>query len=106
MPQEQNATLMSAREELYSQLQSEQDSVAEYEEKLMALVQQKADYETRIQVHDLNYMYDSMQHVHFKITIITIRYLCTVHVYFCSHKNSYQMLTGYGRTSVGRRGAL
>ena len=57
---------MSAREELYSQLQSEQDSVAEYEEKLMTLVQQKADYETRIQVHDLN----SMRRANFKITFI------------------------------------
>ena len=48
--QEQNATLMTAKQDLYMQLQSEQDSVADCDEKLMTLVQQKAGYETQIQV--------------------------------------------------------
>ena len=42
---------MTAKQDLYMQLQSEQDSVADCEEKLMTLVQQKAGYETQIQVH-------------------------------------------------------
>ncbi|XP_076442418.1 myosin heavy chain, striated muscle-like isoform X7 [Babylonia areolata] len=46
--EEQNVTLLQAKNDLYLQLQAEQDNLADAEEKIEKLVGQKADYEQQL----------------------------------------------------------
>ncbi|XP_076459070.1 myosin heavy chain, striated muscle-like isoform X2 [Babylonia areolata] len=46
--EEQNVTLLQAKNDLYLQLQAEQDNLADAEEKIEKLVTQKADYEQQL----------------------------------------------------------
>jgi len=46
--EEQNVTLLSAKNDLYIQLQAEQDNLIDAEEKIEGLIKQKADYEAQI----------------------------------------------------------
>ncbi|KAL8612467.1 hypothetical protein ACOMHN_058595 [Nucella lapillus] len=46
--EEQNVTLLQAKNDLYLQLQAEQDNLGDYEEKIEKLVTQKADYEQQL----------------------------------------------------------
>ena len=46
--QEQNVTLLQAKNDLFLQLQSEGDTLTECEEKIVNLVQQKAEYENQV----------------------------------------------------------
>ena len=45
-------TLLQAKNDLFLQLQSEQDTLADCEEKIVNLVEQKPDYENQIKEHD------------------------------------------------------
>ena len=45
-------TLLQAKNDLFLQLQSEQDTLADCEEKIVNLVEQKADYENQIKEYE------------------------------------------------------
>ena len=46
--EEQNVTLLQSKNDLFLQLQAEQDSMSDQEERIQQLVQQKADYESQL----------------------------------------------------------
>ena len=50
--QEQNVTLLQAKNDLFLQLQTEQDTLSECEDKIVTLVNQKADYEQQIKEYE------------------------------------------------------
>ena len=50
--QEQNVTLLQAKNDLFVQLQTEQDTLAECEDKIVALVNQKAEYENQVKEYE------------------------------------------------------
>ena len=45
-------TLLQAKNDLFVQLQTEQDTLAECEDKIVALVNQKAEYESQIKEYE------------------------------------------------------
>ena len=45
-------TLLQAKNDLFLQLQTEQDTLAECEDKIVTLVNQKADYEQQVKEYE------------------------------------------------------
>jgi len=48
--EEQNVTLLQAKNDLFLQLQAEQDNISDLEERIQQLVNQKGDYEEQVSV--------------------------------------------------------